>query len=413
MEPIVVGIDFGNESAQISYYNRSMQEPETISAITGREQFTIPMILCKQEGKNRWVYGEEAKKTALKGEGLLVTNLLEKAVGGSSLEIEGETYSYLQLLVIFLRKMWSGCLSNLGERKISSCMISVEELTGEMIDLLYELSEFLPVDSEKVYFQSHGESFYYYALHQNEREGKKALPAILIEEQDGIFQFYHLEYRSSSARLTKHRREITAYGRFASSNEGERDRMFLELMQLELESHPAGLVYLIGEFFEGDWMKDSLKYICKGRRAFLGNNLFSKGCAYAAYCREAKIDEPWLYLGENQLKRELVLNLGEKVCRLTSLGESWYEADAELELILEETDELEFLMRDETETVREKKALRLEGLPRQKGFVTAVHMELYFESPTECQVEITDIGFGEITPAGGGHWETILSWENR
>ena len=181
MEPIVVGIDFGKESAQISYYNRSMQEPETMSAITGREQFTIPMILCKQNEKNRWVYGDEAKKTALKGEGLLVTNLLEKAVNGNSLEIEGENYSYLQLLVIFLRKMWSGCLSNLGEREISACMVSVEELTGEMIDLLYELSEFLPVGSEKVYFQSHGESFYYYALHQNEQEGKKALPALLIE----------------------------------------------------------------------------------------------------------------------------------------------------------------------------------------------------------------------------------------
>lgn len=411
MEPIVVGIDFGKEAAQISYYSRSMQEPETISAITGREQFTIPMILCKQDGKNRWVYGEEAKKTALKGEGLLITKLLEKAVGGNALEIEGESYSYLQLLVMFLRKMWSGCLSNLGEREISACMISVETLTGEMIDLLYELAEFLPIDSEKVYFQSHGESFYYYVLHQNEQEQKKALPALLIEEQDGTFQFYHLEYRSSAARLTRHKREMTAYGRFAGSNEEERDRMFLELMQMELESSPAGLVYLIGDFFEGGWMKDSLKYICRGRRAFLGNNLFSKGCAYAACCREEKREEPWLYLGENQLRRELALNLGDRVCRLTKLGECWYEADAELELVLEETDELEFLLRDETEEIREKKRLRLEGLPRQKGFITAVHMEFSFTSPTQCQVAVSDMGFGEITPSGGGHWETVISWQ--
>lgn len=83
---------------------------------------------------------------------------------------------------------------------------------------------------------------------------------------------------------------------------------------------------------------------------------FSKGCAYAAYRKEAGEEEPWLYLGENQLKRELVLHLGDgdKVCRLTALGESWYEADADVELVLEETDELEFFMRDETEAVREK-----------------------------------------------------------
>ena len=161
-------------------------------------------------------------------------------------------------------------------------------------------------------------------------------------------------------------------------------------------------------------MKESLRFLCgRGRRVFRGNNLFSKGCAYAAYCREAKISEPWLYLGENQLKRELALNLGDKACRLTSLGESWYEADAEIELVLEETDELEFLIRDEKKEILEKKTLRLEGLPRQKGFITAVHMELYFESPTQCQVEVSDIGFGDITPAGGGRWETTLSWENR
>lgn len=412
MEPIVVGIDFGKESAQISYYHPGMQDAETISAITGREQYDIPAVLCKQNEKNRWFYGEEAKKAALKGEGLLITNLLEKAAGGKSMEIEGETYSYLQLFVIFIRKMWNGCIPNQGEAEISACMISVEELTGEMIDLLYEVAEFLPVKEDKVYFQSHGESFYYYALHQNEKEGKKALPAMVIEERDGVFHFLHLDYRNSAAYLTKNKREITPYGKFVSTNEEEKDRLFLELMQLELEGRPASLIYLIGTFFEGNWMKDSLKYISRGRRIFIGNNLFSKGCAFAAYSRETFREEPWLYLGENQLKRELVLNLGEKVCRLTALGENWYEADADVELVLEETDALEFFMRDETEAVREKKTLYLSGLPCRKGFVTAVHMELYFESPTKCQVEVTDIGFGEITPPGGGRWEILLSWGN-
>lgn len=411
MEPIVVGIDFGKTSAQISYYHHEMKEPETISAITGKEQYDIPAVLCKQKEKNRWAYGEEAKRMALKGEGLLITDLLEKAAGGNSLEVDGEVYSYLQLLVIFLRKMWNGCIQNPGETEVAACMISVEELSGEMIDLLYEVAEFLPVDSEKVYFQSHGESFYYYALQQCEREGKKALPSLLIEEQDGVFRFLHLEYRSSCARLTKSKREITSYGKFASTNEEEKDRMFLELVQMELKNHPAELVYLIGNFFEGNWMKDSLKYICQGRRAFIGSNLFSKGCAYGAYKKAMKEEEPWLYLGEDQLKREIVLNLGEKVCKLSALGDNWYEADAGVELVLEETNELEFLMRDETETVRERKVLSLEGLPGQKGFVTAVYMELYFESPTECRVEVSDVGFGDITPVGDGHWETTLTWE--
>lgn len=411
MNQVVVGIDFGIESAQISYYNRNMSEPETISTITGKEQYAVPVVLCKQKGKNRWFYGEEARKMALKGEGLLITDLLEKAVTGQSVDVENEVYSALQLLVIFVRKMWNGCIQNLGDAEVLSCMICVENLSGEMVDLLYELVEFLPIESEKVFFQSHGESFYYYELFQNERDKQEARPAICVEEQNGVFHFYHLKYKNSTARLTLSKQEITSYGRYASTNEAEKDRMFLNLIKQELEKKEAALVYLIGSFFEGDWMKESLRYICQGRRVFLGDNLFSKGSAFAAYFKENGLEEPWTYLGENQIRLELALDLGDNVCKLTSIGEEWYEADVSLELVLEGTDELAFLVRDEMQNVRDRKVLRLEGLPRQESFVTSVQVELYFESPTLCQVEVTDIGFGDITPATNSRWEMALTWE--
>ena len=36
-------------------------------------------------------------------------------------------------------------------------------------------------------------------------------------------------------------------------------------------------IYLTGEGFENNWYPNSLKVLCNGRRAFLGNNLYSKG----------------------------------------------------------------------------------------------------------------------------------------
>ena len=55
------------------------------------------------------------------------------------------------------------------------------------------------------------------------------------------------------------------------------DENFLSIVKSALENRMISLVYLIGDGFSQEKMKESLSYICRGRRVFLGNNLFSKG----------------------------------------------------------------------------------------------------------------------------------------
>ena len=56
----------------------------------------------------------------------------------------------------------------------------------------------------------------------------------------------------------------------------------------ELAGHNFSSVYLVGSGFKGSWMKKSTAFLCQGRRAFLGGNLFSKGAAYGAVFKEEK-----------------------------------------------------------------------------------------------------------------------------
>lgn len=410
MDSIVVGLDFGKESAQISYFHNGMKEPETVSAFMGREDYAIPMELCRQREKNRWAYGEEARRAVLKGEGVLITNLLQNAIEGNTLEVDGDTYTAMQLLVIFIRKMWNGCLQNLGNRQVSACMVSVEEATGAFIDLMEEASEFLPIERERLFIQNHGESFYYYALFQNQMEKRPALPALLLEEWEGNLSYIRLSYGNGVARVERKKETITPYGQFISTNEAEKDHMFYNLIREELEAHPAALIYLIGAFFEGDWMKESLQYICKGRRVFLGSNLYSKGCAFGAYARVSGWQEPYLYLGEDRLQRDIGLRMNDGVLKLAKIGQPWYEADCKIELVLEETYALEFEIKDVDGKVSSQPILALEGLPVRRSFVTAVELELFFEEPGSCQLEVRDIGFGEITPSSERQWSMTFSW---
>ncbi len=54
----ILGVDLNEKSCQISYYDENKEEPETMEAAV--DNYQIPLILGYY--KNRWVYGQEAKR---------------------------------------------------------------------------------------------------------------------------------------------------------------------------------------------------------------------------------------------------------------------------------------------------------------------------------------------------------------
>lgn len=63
----------------------------------------------------------------------------------------------------------------------------------------------------------------------------------------------------------------------------EADAMFSKFIESVFDKRIVSSVFLTGEGFENDWYPKSLRVLCNGRRAFIGNNLYSKGACYTAY----------------------------------------------------------------------------------------------------------------------------------
>ena len=80
------------------------------------------------------------------------------------------------------------------------------------------------------------------------------------------------------------------------------------MLQKAFENRIITTVYLVGEGFEGGWMKNSLTFMCRGRRAFMGNNLYSKGACYAGMLRD--YPEKW-----NCIYKRSCNNLGMRKLR--------------------------------------------------------------------------------------------------
>ena len=104
-EKLIVGYDLGNEYSQISVAVSGKGEVETLSQVAGAQSYNIPTVLCKRNGVNQWFYGREAIRYAGEEQGILVENLLELALDGEPVVIEGESFDPSALLALFFKQI--------------------------------------------------------------------------------------------------------------------------------------------------------------------------------------------------------------------------------------------------------------------------------------------------------------------
>ncbi len=162
---LVVGYDLGEEYSQISY-RMGEDDVETLSSVAGEEQYNIPTVLCKRPGVNQWFYGKEALRCAQEDEGILVGNILQLALTGEPVQIEGITFDPTALLALFMKRSL-GLLSQVSSpERITALMITCEKLDGRFIEVLNQAVDSMHLKTDKVYYQSHAESFYNYVIQQ-------------------------------------------------------------------------------------------------------------------------------------------------------------------------------------------------------------------------------------------------------
>ena len=149
-------------------------------------------------------------------------------------------------------------------------------------------------------------------------------------------------------------------------------------------------------------MKASIGELCRGRRAFKGNNLYSRGAVYA--CREklglcgknAKI----IFLG----KDKLIANVGMEVkcgdefkyLALLDGGENWFDSKTTVDVILDRGNSFVLTITPlDGRNVRNVEII-LDGLQEHEPKAIRIRLELVMESETELRVNVTDLGFGDF-----------------
>lgn len=401
-EKVIIGYDLGNKYAQIScYVTGSEEEIRTLSSVAGSSVYTIPLALSKRQGVNQWFYGSEAIRYAGEEEGILVENLLKLARDGEPVQIDGAPIDPVALLTLFLKRSL-GLLSQVtNTERIGALMITCEELDHRMLEVLTAATEGLHLKTDQICFQSHVESFYYYNLYQPEELWRHK--TILCEYGDASIRTYCME-------CNRHTTPVVAYmeEREFPFPVPESDEKMQEIAKKLCENQMISSVYLIGEAFSRDWMKESLRYLCKGRRVFQGNNLFSKGACYGMMERltPGENGKNHVFLGRDKLKSNIgmkVLRQGEESYQaLLDAGINWYEAKNTMEFYLLEGRAVEILIT--SLTGKGNRIARIVPEELQEGIIR-LRISVEMRDDIHLKVELEDLGFGTFRAATHHIWK--------
>ncbi|MCM1264386.1 MAG: DUF5716 family protein [Butyrivibrio sp.] len=420
---ILAGYDLGNDFSQISYsvYGDDSEDPvESVATVVGTKQYNIPTVLFKKKGVNQWLYGREALR-AENGEGSLVTDLVELARKGDMLVIEEATYDPAALLTLFIKRSLALMSFAASTDTIDAFMFTVDELDDRMVEILSQAVANLNLKTPHIYFQSHIESFYYFVLHQPEElwnyqvlacehngvrlktyrmeRNKKTTPIVVLIEE----QVYGMVTLPGGQEENDIKEEIYA----------EADRKFHDILKKQCEDRIVSAAYLLGDGFKSEWAKESLRFLCRNRRVFQGNNLFCKGACFALIERfePSEAGREHIFLGPDKLKSNVGMNVlrrgKESYYALLDAGENWYEVHKECDFLLEGDDNIiSFLITPLTMGERAQiQEIVLEDAPVREGAFSRFEMEIKMVSAKQVEVKITDLGFGELFPVGGKTWK--------
>ncbi|MBQ2922313.1 MAG: hypothetical protein IJE60_04350 [Tyzzerella sp.] len=366
MSNSMIGYELNERYCQISYYHEENQEPQTLETIA-----------------------------------YSTNDLYRRAVRHESDEV-------VHLLREFIEKSLSRFES------IGQIVFTVPKLNVDIVRMLKGIAKRMGIDKDNVYVQDYKESFCNFMIYQ---------PKELWQYEAALFHCDRHEVKAYMLRKLR-----TGYGKgrdaFITVDEvasakmeelaavypvlnvdraKEADIQFKQFVQGVFDKKLVSSVFLVGEGFENNWYPQSLKVLCNGRRAFLGNNLYSKGACYAAYKRSLGYEDSLIYLDETKMMDQICLKLRmqgvDKWYPIVSWGSRWYESDMQCEILLENTDDIEIHIESLVGAEMRVERVSLEGLPKRKNYTLRLQVKVMMRNEKCCCISFKDMGFGEFFAA--------------
>ena len=420
----VLGYDLGDKVSQISFLSSDADMPETLSVLAGAELDNIPTVLCKRKDVNQWYYGKEAVRHMEDGDCVAVENLVSAAREGKPIMVGDAEYDPIALLTLFVKRSLSLLAMELKLDMVEAIMFTTKSLDHRMVQVLNAVTGALELKTSNIFYQSHEESFYNYMLYQPDELMHHEIIACDYDLE--TLHVYEMNLNPNTTPIVA-TINVQTFDELKIGKDGfpkdaalfhktcERlDDEFLNIMQKVCGERIVSTIFLLGDGFKEKWTKRSLEFLCRTRRVFQGNNLFSKGATIAARerLRPSENSSRFVFLGEDKLKSNIGMNVlkcgTECYHALLDAGVNWYEASSQTDIIIDQHGVLDIQITPLTGKSPKIVQLFLDGLEKRPKGTTRLRLSLTMASVNEVDIKVQDLGFGELFPSSGKVWEQTV-----
>jgi len=426
---VVVGFDLENDYSQISYCRADQSMPDTMSLVMGEEQYNIPTVLCKRHGDNEgsaWCVGNEALKCASQENGTLVENLVLLAKNNVLLKVYEEDFTADTLLLIFIQKTLAILTMYVRLEDIEAIAFTMHDMNHALMENVRKAVQGLDMKHVKIHFLSHEDCFFQYIIHQPSEmwihdvllydyraDGMKSYLLQMNRKTNPVACFIDVNTfpQMKAGNMTQ------ASANTERTLSSQLDTALLEIAKEQCEAHNITSVFLLGDSFSKEWCKESLRYMCRGRRVFQGNNLFSKGACYGAREKAyaSTLSTSYVYLSDDKLRANIGMTCDrgqeEIYFPILDAGTNWYDAKREFDVMLTKNNTITLNIAPVDGGRTRLAKISLEGFKVRGNKTNRVGLRFFMEDAQSVQIEITDKGFGEFFPSTGRMWRECLPLE--
>ncbi len=405
---IIIGFMLGAEQSDYCYFDRRTGEPVSLLQSDGSGEAYFPTQLAFLPLKEKWYPGSAASYYAEAEDGFLVKDLFSAVNSLKEVKLGDLAFSPDKLLAEFLRESLKIAGIVEPDKSIGCLAVAAEKITPELAANLRAAFASLGLKPDRYRIMNKMAAFCGFL--KGERRMMKSGSCALLTFSENEIIFEGLTEESEGGVMVSRAVPRKVYGIPVQ------DRKLFDVTAASfigqcLDAATFQNVLITGKGYDRELFKKTTGEICRGRRAYLEGEPFSKGAAWTAFIASEGLDDGSWFAGPDVVPAEVYLDVLKDgrpdTLAIIPRGSRWYGIEGRQRLLLDGRETL--LLTIVRPGGRERAELPLSGLPKRPDKATFLSLEYICPDESILRITAKDLGFGGFYPSSGLSFSTTIN----
>ena len=392
MDKKILGIDFNDNGTLLSYYS-------------DEKNWYYPSAVCKLKETDEWLVGRAAYEALLTGSGIITDKLLTFLDKDKETTLHGIKYSSSDLCFNYFRKIFEEvCMEELPDEVV----ISIPSVTVQLVNCLTECIKALSIDEQHIHIISRSEAFIFYSMSQAQDFHNNNVALFSLEDNNLTYYEMKIQRKPKSTVVfaDMEQQDESINIEIINSPAGAKlaDKILVSCADRLFKNKIFSAVVLTGKGFQSlDWAPEFTRLICKRRKVFVDDEVFSRGAGYrgADYASEKPIFQ-FTPICDGRVDSSIYISINRKdriiAYPVINVGDPWYRINRNIRVIPTQNNELEMSVVPMDERKRRTIKIPVDFIPTRPDRTTVLSIGLHFNNSHNMTVTIEDFGFGDLFP---------------